>query len=140
MRFLLDTNVISEGSRRRPDPRVAAWLQESSPLDLCISVLTVGELLTGIHSLPAGKRRDELELWLDSEVSRQFRNRILPVDDAVAREWGRLSAEGRRTGRPLPVVDGLLLGTAAWYGLTLVTRNESDCKDRGVPILNPWHE
>ncbi|CAN5385941.1 type II toxin-antitoxin system VapC family toxin [soil metagenome] len=140
MRFLLDTNVLSEGSRRQPDRRVAEWIRGRSPLDLAISVLTVGEILKGIHTLPPGKRRDELELWLDSDLPHQFRNRILPIDEPIARIWGRLSGEGRRAGRPLPIVDGLLLATAMHHDLTLVTRNESDFEDRGVVIVNPWRD
>jgi predicted nucleic acid-binding protein len=68
----------------------------------------------------------------------QFRGRILEVDESVALEWGRMAAEGQKQGRVLPNVDGLLIATAAVHNLTLVTRNERDCADRGVPILNPW--
>lgn len=74
------------------------------------------------------------------ELLRQFTGRVLPVDEAVALAWGRLAAEGRRSGRPLPVVDGLLLAAAEVHDLTFVTRNDADCADRGVPVLNPWTE
>ena len=66
------------------------------------------------------------------------RGRVLAVDEEVALEWGRLAAEGRKSGREVPVIDGLLLATAAVHDLTLVTRNERDCAGRGVPVLNPW--
>ncbi|HLL47007.1 MAG TPA: PIN domain-containing protein, partial [Longimicrobiaceae bacterium] len=71
-------------------------------------------------------------------LPRQFMGRLLPVDGSVALEWGRLTAEGRLAGRELPVIDGLLLATCAAHGLTLVTRNERDCGNRGIPMLNPW--
>jgi predicted nucleic acid-binding protein len=138
MRYLLDTNVLTEPAKPRPDPRVVAWLQAQSPLDLSLSVLTFGEIQKGVSLLAAGARRDALAAWLRTDLPRQFTGRLLPVDEPVALEWGRLAAEGRVAGRELPVVDGLLLGTCAAHGLTLVTRNERDCKDRGVPILNPW--
>lgn len=138
MRYLLDTNVLTEPAKPRPDPRVVAWLQAQSPLDLGLSVLTFGEIQEGVSLLPAGARRDALAAWLRIDLPRQFTGRMLPVDEPVALEWGRLAAEGRETGRGLPVVDGLLLATCAAHGLTLVTRNERDCRDRGVPILNPW--
>jgi predicted nucleic acid-binding protein len=101
-------------------------------------VLSLGEIRKGVELLAAGGRRDELESWLSTELPSQFRTRLLPVSAEAAAEWGRLAAEGRKGGRELPVIDGLLLATAAVHGLTLVTRNERDCAGRGVPILNPW--
>jgi predicted nucleic acid-binding protein len=140
VRFLIDTNVLSEGTRPFPDQRVAAWLQAQPPLDLAISVLTLGEVERGIDLLPVGRRRASLESWISKDLPIQFQGRVLVVDEAVAREWGRLTVRTRRSGRQLHVVDGLLLATAAVHGLTLVTRNESDCAARGVPVLNPWRE
>ncbi len=138
MRYLLDTNVISEPFKRSPALKVVAWLEQQSPLDLCISVLTAGELTMGFGLAPAGKRRDELQQWVTQDLPRRFIGRLLPVDDVVAREWGRLSADGRARGRELPAIDGLLLATARIHSLVFVTRNERDCADRGVPLLNPW--
>lgn len=138
MRFLLDTNVVSEPVRPAPEPRVIAWLRSVAPLDMANSVLTVGELAKGAALLADGRRKNDIEQWLSEALPRQFGRRILPVNDAVAREWGRLSAEGRQAGRELPVVDGLLLATAATHGLTLVTRNLRDCANRGINVLNPW--
>lgn len=140
MRFLIDTNVLSEGTRPVPDERVATWLRTQSPLDLAISVLTLGEVEKGIDLLPTGRRRAALESWLSKDLPVQFQGRVLLIDEAVAREWGRLSVRSRNSGRHLPMVDGLLLATASVHGLTLVTRNESDCAARGVPVLNPWRE
>jgi len=116
------------------------WLRGQAPLDLAISVLTIGEIQKGVALLAAGKRRTLLDRWLSTELPRQFSDRVLPIDDAVARAWGRLAAAGRQHGRELPVIDGLLLATASVHGLTFVTRNEGDCADRGVPVLNPWRE
>ena len=138
MSFLLDTVVLSEPAKVSPNPGVVAWLRAQSPLALAVSVLTLGELEKGVTLLALGRRRDELDTWLRTELPRQFAGRVLPVSEAVALEWGRLAAEGQRRGRPLPVIDGLLLATAAVHRLTLVTRNERDCRDRGVPIYNPW--
>jgi toxin FitB len=138
MRFLLDTNVLSEGAKAEPNPGVARFLATTSALELAIGVLTVGEIRQGIAALDPGARKRQLGQWLAVELLRQFTGRVLPVDEAVALAWGRLAAEGRRSGRPLPVIDGLLLATAEVHGLTFVTRNERDCADRGIPILNPW--
>lgn len=138
MRYLLDTNVVSELFKQSPDASVTRWLGEQSALDLCISVLTLGELTMGFELVPAGKRRDDLERWVTQEVPRRYVGRLFSVDEAIAREWGRMSAQGRSVGRELPATDGLLLATAREHGLIFVTRNERDCTDRGVTILNPW--
>lgn len=138
MRFLLDTNLLSEGARRRPDPGVIAWLETHSPLDMVVSALTFGEIRKGVDLLDPGAGRTRLEAWLSADLPRQFAGRVLPIDEAVAVAWGRLAAASHRRGRHLPLADGLLLATAAVHTLTLVTRNERDCADRGVPVLNPW--
>lgn len=138
MRYLLDTNVLSEPARPVPDQRVLEWLRNRSPLDLAISVLVLGEIANGVGRMPSGRHKDALSEWLEQELRPRFRDRALPVDEGVALAWGRLAAEGRRTGRELPVVDGLMLATAQVHELTFVTRNAGDCGDRGVPVLDPW--
>lgn len=138
MRFLLDTNVLSEGAKPRPDAGVVAWLEGQSPLDMAISVLTLGEIRRGIDLLDPGARRDRLESWLGVDLPRQFLGRILPVVEPVSLQWGRLAALARRSGRHLPLVDGLLVTTALVHGLVLVTRNEHDCLGWGATVLNPW--
>jgi len=137
MQFLVDTNVISEPLKRFPDRKVAEWIGARSTLDLYLSVLTLGELTMGFELAPAN-RRDELRRWVTHDLSRRFFGRLLAVDDATAGEWGRMSAEGRSIGRELPTIDGLLLATAKIHDLVFVTRNERDCANRGVAIVNPW--
>jgi predicted nucleic acid-binding protein len=138
MRYLLDTNVLSEGVARRPNPAVLAWGLQQSSLDLFVSVLTFGEIRKGIELRFHDSRRNELENWLSNVLPAEFRGRILPVDEVVTLEWGRVAAEGEKTGRVLPTLDGLLVATAIVHGMTLVTRNERDCAGRGAPTLNPW--
>lgn len=138
MTYLLDTNVLSELVKPAPDTRVVVWTRAQSALDLSLSVLTLGEMEKGIALLAAGARRTRLSHWARTQVPRQFLGRLLAVDDTVAVAWGGLAAEGQRTGRPLPVIDGLLVATAQVHGLTLATRNAADCAGRGVPVLDPW--
>ena len=88
--------------------------------------------------MPNGKRKRALQDWLDSDLPAQFEGRVLAIDRAVALAWGALTAQADDLGRPLPVIDGLLLATAKVHRLTLVTRNVSDVDDRGVPVLNPY--
>ena len=138
MRYLLDTNVLSEIRKPNPDVRVVAWLRQRSVLDFAISVMSVGEVQRGVSLLAASAQRSALDRWLTADLPTQFGGRILPIDLDVAREWGRLSADGLQRGRKLPVVDGLLLATAAVHGLTLVTRNTQHCAGRGVDVVDPW--
>jgi len=132
--------VLSEAARPAvvANPGVIRWLEARPAADLAISVLTLGEIRKGAELLPDGRRRERLRAWLRSELPAQFEDRVLPIAPAVALAWGRLAAEAQRAGRPLHVVDGLLLATAEVHGLTLVTRNLGDFRDRGLQIENPY--
>lgn len=139
MRYLLDTNVLSELVKPKPSGKVLDWVTRQSPLDLAISCLTIGEISAGIQQLPAKSvRRLELESWLSNDLAARFTGRIHPVDSVIAEVWGGLMAEARLMGRSLPVIDALLLATSKVHRLTFVTRNEKECRERGVAILNPW--
>ncbi len=135
--FLLDTNVISELVRPRPEPKVRAWTAATDETLLYLSVLTLGEIRKGIASLADSARRVALEAWLSADLSVRFAGRILSIDEAVADRWGRLSARSGST-LPLPVIDGLLAATALHHNLTLVTRNVEDVAPTGVSLFNPW--
>lgn len=135
--FLLDTNIISELVRPRPEPKVTAWVASTPEEVLHLSVLTIGEIRKGIASLRDTARRVVLEAWLDSDLTVRFAGRILSIDQPIADRWGRLAAAaGLRT--PLPVIDGLLAATALHHNLILVTRNIRDVASTGVPLFNPW--
>jgi toxin FitB len=137
--FLLDTNVLSEFNRRgQPDPHVRQWLEAADPDSLYVSVLTIGEIRFGVDLLAHGKRRSELEQWLERELPEWFEDRILPVDQSIAERWGLLRAQAQMKGRPLSVIDALLAATALQHNLTLVSRNVSDFRVAGLSIVNPW--
>jgi predicted nucleic acid-binding protein len=136
--FLLDTNVISELIRPRPEPKVTAWIEATSESLLYLSVLTLGEIRKGITSLRDSPRRVVLEAWLGSDLAVRFANRILPVDESVADRWGRIAADSAAEGSPLSVIDGLLAATALHHNLTLVSRNVKDFATTRVPLFNPW--
>jgi predicted nucleic acid-binding protein len=135
--FLLDTNVISELVRSRPEPKVTAWVTSTDENLLHLSVLTLGEIRRGVVSVKDAARRVALEAWLDSDLVLRFAGRILVVDRPVADRWGRLSARVAPKAQ-LPVIDGLLAATALHHNLTLVTRNTKDVAGTGVPLFNPW--
>jgi toxin FitB len=136
--LLLDTNIPSESIRSRPDPKVDAWIHEQDDETLHVSVVTIGELRKGLNLAPQGKRRSELEEWLEKDLIPTFDGRMLPVTKAIAERWGALSAQRQLAGRPLSMADGLIAATALEHGLTLVTRNVKDFEQLGVTILNPW--
>jgi predicted nucleic acid-binding protein len=136
--FLLDTNVLSELIRPKPEPKVAAWMEATEESLFRLSVLTLGEIRKGINSLPGSARRTALESWLNHDLLIRFAHRILDVDQAVADRWGRLAAAATATKHSLPVIDGLLAATAIHHNLTLVTRNAKDVALTGVPVINPW--
>jgi predicted nucleic acid-binding protein len=134
----LDTNVVSELIRPRPDRNVVTWIKSVDEACLFLSVLTLGEIRSGILRLTAGARRIRLENWLETELRQRFQGRILPVDHGIATRWGFLAAQAAAVGRPVPVVDALLAATALEHDLTFVTRNIADVSITGVQTLNPW--
>lgn len=138
MKFLLDTCLISEPLKKRPDPRVLTWLEEQDEDQLFLSVLTIGELQKGVQKLAEGSRKEELQSWVSRDLALRFEGRILPIDTQVAVEWGMLLGKGERRGQRFPVVDALIAATAAVHNLTVVTRNTKDLEQCGASIFNPW--
>lgn len=136
--YLLDTNVLSEGIKPRPDARVKAWADATDEQLFHISVLTLGEIRKGIDSLPSSWRRNVLESWLSQDLAVRFAGRILKVDQDIADRWGRIAGKAKRESRAIEAIDGLLAATALQYNLTLVTRNTREVALTGVAFLNPW--
>lgn len=137
--FLLDTNVLSEFTRTgKPDEQVKQWLTATPLNSLYVSVITLAEVQFGIELLAPGKRRAQLERWLEQEFHSWFPGRILPVDSDVVRHWAVLTAERQRQGRPLANFDGLIAATALRHDLILATRDLNDFRDLGVTLFDPW--
>jgi len=135
VRYLLDTNILSEARKPSGDGRVKQWLREQTPIDLAISVITVLEFDIGIRRL---RRRestaaDRLQSWLDKHVIGGFRGRILPVDLACVERIAPIHVPD-----PAPEHDAIIAGTALAHGLVVVTRNTADFYRTGVPLVNPW--
>ncbi len=133
--WLVDTNVISELRRRDPDANVRAWFAQRPATELYLSVLTLGEIRKGVEALTDSGRRTVLREWLERELPVFFADRLLPIDAAVAHQWGQLLA---KAGRSLPAIDTLLAATALHHNLFLVTRNLKDFDGLPVQALNPW--
>jgi predicted nucleic acid-binding protein len=136
--YLLDTNIPSELTRPRPDARVAAWLESADDGQLYFSVISLGEIVKGVSLLTSGHKRKELEGWLETTLRPWFGDRVLSVDESVARRWGVLTAQSEREGRKLKVADGMIAATALVHDLTIVTRNVKDFAGLGANVVNPW--
>ncbi|HEY1948478.1 MAG TPA: type II toxin-antitoxin system VapC family toxin [Bryobacteraceae bacterium] len=138
MNYLLDTNVVSEWIKPRPDPGVIKWLAEADEDRVFLSVITLAEVRYGIERMAMGAQRDHLGVWLRDELTGRFEGRILPVDPAVAEAWGQLIARAQATGRTLGIMDGFVSAIAALHQMTVVTRNVTHFRDLGHPVFNPW--
>ena len=138
MSFLIDTHVISEITRPKPDPRVVSFLHESDEDRLFVSVITFGELRRGIALKADGRAKSALDDWLRGDLRERFAGRILDVTAAVADMWGELMATAKRQGTVLHAMDGFLAATARVHGKTLVTRNVQDFAPFEVALFNPW--
>lgn len=139
MRYLLDTCVLSELVKPKPNSGVVRWMETAEELSLFLSVITFGELQKGISKLKESRRRKALQNWVDEELAGRFAGRILPIDRQVASRWGELSGNAERHGKKIPVLDGLLAATALEGGLTVVTENVGHFHASECPVLNPWH-
>lgn len=137
MKYALDTCVLSETIKPRPDPAVIEWLRAQRQETLFVTTLTLGELRKGVDRLPASAKRHDLALWL-AKLASAYSERFLPFDEESAMLWGSLCAACEGRGTPLPAIDSLIAACALRYGCTLVTRNEEDYRETGVPLLNPW--
>lgn len=134
MAYLLDTNVLSESTRPKPDAQVLRWL-EKHDAELYIPALAMGGIWKGIQLLDT-KRRGAYEKWFE-HLTEEFSGRILPLDMDVMRVWGELYAKHQRKGWKLALMDSFIAATAMAHNLTLVTRNTADFPAE-VPMENPW--
>jgi len=136
MRFLLDTNLISEPIKPIPDEAALRWMEPEGG-EFFVSAITIGELKKGIARLPAGKRKERFDLWLKGVLA-HFENRILPFDHQVALVWGAMYAQAQENGYNLPALDSMIAAIAFHHDLVLATRNERDFEGTGVRTANPW--
>jgi len=134
VQYLVDSNVLSEGTRPRPAPAVIEWLLANED-KIVVNPIILGELRFGILQLPAGRRRTRLEQWFTGGLKRLH---VLNLDTATAEVWARLLAELRRKGKAMSVKDSLIAATARQYGLAVATRNTRDFAQAGVDTINPF--
>lgn len=135
MKYLLDTNVISETIRKNPDIHVKNWFQMIPSEQLYISVLSLGEIRRGIEKTKDLPRKDFIAAWLENDLVSWFSDHVLSVSSEIADKWGYITAMDN-----LPAIDSLLAATALTHNMKLVTRNVADFERiPGLEIINPWN-
>ncbi len=139
MRYILDTCIISELVKRKPDRGVINWVEECMEETLFLSVLTIGEIQKGIAKLTDKGRKASLQSWLDSQLMERFDGRILTITEEVALTWGILQGEAELKGKSIPTIDGLIGATAICHNMAVATRNEKDINGTGARTFNPWN-
>lgn len=137
MNYLLDTCVISEFIKAKPDAAVLRWIAEMHEQSLYLSAITVAEIQRGIAKLPKSKRKNELTTWF-MDVLAQFDGRILSFDGKAALFWGNQLAKLEQAGRKMPAIDAFIASIAASQQMRLVTRNSADFKYFPIETVNPW--
>ena len=136
--WLLDTNILSELRRTRPEPNVLAFVAGQSLDRLFVSAVTLAEIRFGIELVGDATKRAELNDWLTHKVRPMFNQRVLPISEDVMFKWRLLVEDGRKSGHTFYQPDLIIAATALQHGLTLVSRDVADFEKARVPILNPW--
>ena len=138
MKYLLDTCVLSELVKKKPDQRVVEWISGIEESKLFVSVLTIGEIHKGIEKMPESRRRKMLLQWVDEDLRERFRGRIIPFDLQVAAVWGKMQAKTEMSGKTMPIIDGMIAAMATTHNLVVATRNISDMEAGKAVLVNPW--
>ena len=140
MNYLVDTCILSELAKRRPNANVSKWLAgHSSSSQFFVSAVTVGEIMEGIESLPPeDPARRKLSTWFRERILGAYKESILPFDQDVAVKWGEIKGMTNRMGKARPDLDAQIAATALVHGLTIVTRNVADMEYTGVKTVNPF--
>ncbi len=138
MNYLLDTCLISELAKSKPNEKVVDWVLSENETSFYISVLTFGELHKGVEKLPESKKKEELRIWIEDELKNRFQSRIISIDMRVSILWGKIQCFAEKNGKPMPAIDSLIAATGIAYDLTVVTRNVADMEQSGVKLHNPW--
>ena len=136
--ILLDTNLVSEPWKPKPDPRVVAWIDAQVVETLFLSSVTVAELRFGIAAMPSGKRRKVLDERLEGDLLPVFVGRVLPFDLDASRAYAELMSKAKIAGQAINMADGYIAAIAAARGLSVASRDVAPFHTAGVPIINPW--
>ena len=138
MKVILDTNVISELISKNPDLEVLSFINSLEESDIFLSVITIGEIQSGIQKLPNSHKKTTLLDWLHTDLFSRFDGRIVSIDTDIMLTWGEIDQTMKTKGTPMPIMDSLIGATCVSKGFTLITRNEKDFKSLEISIINPF--
>jgi hypothetical protein len=138
--IILDTNVLSEGTRPIPAPHVLDWLAAQLRSQLFTTTICEAELLYGLALLPEGKRRSLLEETTRLMFTEDFEGRVLRFDRSAAAAYAKIKAHRRSIGRPIDVIDAQIAAIARAHGAAMATRNVADFTDCGIDVIDPWQD
>jgi len=136
--ILLDTKVISEIMRARPDPTVRTWFRALPRREFWTASVVIAELFSGVDLMPAGRKQTELRGLVEAMIAEDLRGQILAFDLSAARQYGQILSYREEIGRPIKEMDALLAATAKAHGATMATRNIPDFEHCGIALVNPW--
>ena len=138
MNYILDTNIISELISKKPNFKVLDFIQSLDERKVYLSVITIGEIKTGIEKLDNGSKKDDLTSWLNSDLIQRFKNKIVDIDIEVMIAWGIINQDLKSIGKTIPIMDSLIGATCKSKSFILITRNDKDFKNIGIEIINPY--
>lgn len=138
MKYLLDTCVISEVIKKKPNENVLSWLQAQDESNLYLSILTFGEIEKGIEKSADQNRKLKLKLWVEDDLKQRFAGRVLPVDMDVVTQWGRIQGRAEAVGETMSTMDSLIAVSGVVNNCIVVTRNIDDMLESTAELLNPW--
>lgn len=140
MNYLLDTCVISELIKRKPNENVVRWVQAQDESNLYLSILSFGEIQKGIAKQSDSQRQKLLKLWLEEDLKKRFENRIIPIDLKVVTNWGAIQGRAEAVGKTMPSLDSLIAVSGLTYNCIIATRNTADMAHSTAMLFNPWDD
>ena len=141
MKYLLDTNIISEFVSKKPNQKVLDYVNSLDENDIYLSVITIGEIRFGIEKLDKkyqSKKIEMLSRWLNNELMQRFEGRIVDIDNEIMLQWGEINGQLQKRGRPMPIMDSLIASSCLAKEFVLITRNSKDFYGFKIEMVNPF--
>lgn len=141
MKYLLDTNIISEFVSKKPNQKVLDYVNSLDENDIYLSVITIGEIRFGIEKLDKEKQKKKIKSlsdWLNNDLMQRFEGRVLDIDMETMLKWGKINAQLQKIGKPMPIMDSLIASSCLSKEFVLITRNEKDFYSFEIEMVNPF--
>ena len=141
MKYLLDTNIVSEFISKKPNQKVLDYVNSLDENDIYLSVITIGEIRFGIEKLDKEHQSKKIKIlsdWLDNDLMQRFEGRIVDIDKQTMLQWGEINGQLQKIGRPMPIMDSLIASSCLANGFVLITRNTKDFYSFEIEMINPF--